>query len=216
MGRFYYNYYRDYDPRIGRYLQSDPIGLDDGPNTYSYVDNSPITYVDQNGLNKRRPGAPSPLQSLTNVQVRILINQIRQIDPAYRFPVASPGGSGQPVNYSPTTVRQLQRILNYAQNANVCGPAATAPVGRSGNNPLNVLPSPLTSPTMISGVPFSQHALQQMRARGIPPTPVLNAIQNGTRSPGNEPGTTMHVAPGVTIITSSTTGNVITVIPNGT
>lgn len=46
----YYNYYRDYDPQLGRYIQSDPIGLDGGINTYSFVLNNPVIYFDLKGL----------------------------------------------------------------------------------------------------------------------------------------------------------------------
>ncbi len=33
-----YNYFRDYDPSLGRYIESDPIGLGGGLNTFGYVD----------------------------------------------------------------------------------------------------------------------------------------------------------------------------------
>ncbi|HEY4083642.1 MAG TPA: RHS repeat-associated core domain-containing protein, partial [Burkholderiaceae bacterium] len=48
-GRFY-NYFRDYEPSTGRYVQSDPIGLDGGLNTYAYAGGQPTSMVDRKGL----------------------------------------------------------------------------------------------------------------------------------------------------------------------
>ena len=45
-----YNYFRDYDPGIGRYIESDPLGLMAGLNTYAYARTSPIKYRDEYGL----------------------------------------------------------------------------------------------------------------------------------------------------------------------
>ena len=53
---YYYNYFRTYDPYSGRYLESDPIGLSGGWNTYGYVGGRPIRYFDSKGLTDAIPG----------------------------------------------------------------------------------------------------------------------------------------------------------------
>jgi RHS repeat-associated protein len=49
----HYNYFRDYDPETARYVQSDPVGLEGGLNTYAYVRSHPLTYFDPDGLEVR-------------------------------------------------------------------------------------------------------------------------------------------------------------------
>lgn len=49
MGK-HYDYFRDYDPAIGRYIQSDLVGLKGGFNTFGYVRSDPLQQIDRLGL----------------------------------------------------------------------------------------------------------------------------------------------------------------------
>lgn len=63
----YFNGWRTYSPHLGRYLESDPISLNGGLNTYAYVAANPLNYTDPMGLQAIPvppvipiPGVPNP------------------------------------------------------------------------------------------------------------------------------------------------------------
>jgi RHS repeat-associated protein len=49
-GRAHFNYFRDYDPAVGGYLEADPLGIADGPAPYAYARSSPGRRTDPAAL----------------------------------------------------------------------------------------------------------------------------------------------------------------------
>ncbi|RPH97280.1 MAG: hypothetical protein EHM68_08900 [Lysobacterales bacterium] len=69
----HYNYFRDYDPAIGRYLESDPLGLGGGLNPYAYAKGNPLRHSDAFGLDTelcQRPFFPMPIPYARHCFVR--------------------------------------------------------------------------------------------------------------------------------------------------
>jgi RHS repeat-associated protein len=49
-GGLHQNWYRNYDPSLGRYIEADPLGIGAGQNIYAYVDGRAVEWRDPSGL----------------------------------------------------------------------------------------------------------------------------------------------------------------------
>jgi len=57
----FYNWNRYYNPATGRYISSDPIGLEGGINTFLYAAASPVMMIDPEGLEVKECCRPAEI-----------------------------------------------------------------------------------------------------------------------------------------------------------
>ncbi|WP_200898011.1 RHS repeat-associated core domain-containing protein, partial [Arsukibacterium sp. MJ3] len=202
----------------GRWTARDPIGFAGGDtNLYGYVLGDPVNFIDPDGLFALPVIPQSVVNAVTGFGDAISFGLTDVIRDAM--------GTNSGVDKCSSAYAGGAFVANFVDlrrgavsGARALTKSARTPVGRSGqknNFPNPNAPKPRNAPESINGRDYSGHAIDRMQERGFTPSVIENALQNGARTVGNKPNTSLFTdtVNKFRVVTNSETGNVITVIP---
>jgi RHS repeat-associated protein len=156
-----YNYFRDYNPQTGRYIESDPIGLMGGVNTYVYVGGNPINGLDPEGLvnlsNLALAGSDFALStSEAGAGVVTMIASAAGLDSPLAPFVPATFGAGSLMAASgelgmANANIEIQNALNDTSNPGVLESLGDALFGKIGDFAGSILDKASTIPSAVAG-----------------------------------------------------------------
>ncbi|MDQ2807657.1 MAG: DUF6531 domain-containing protein [Chloroflexota bacterium] len=217
---FYYLRARYYDPTSQQFLTMDPLRAAT-TQAYNYADGSPTNATDPSGLVQCIPYTGVCGLREPNWETGRMGYTAADIMPLMMYaPAGGVGGAGggraQGMSRPGSNGDNVEGGTNFAKasSGSSCDPPASTPVGGKGRYGMVVEPG-TNAPTTINGRPYSGHAIDQMQGRGIPPSAVENAINEGIGIPGTggRVSTTRYYdrGNGISVVVNNTTRNVVTV-----
>ena len=144
----HYNHFRYYDPDIGRYITSDPIGLLSGLNTFNYVFSHPVGLTDPTGEIAPLVAAAALIGGVANATAIALTNSDASAgDLARAFAVGASVGAG--VAFALPAVAGTS--ASYLSTAVVAGTLSGAITSGGTEAALGGSPSQIAKAALIGG-----------------------------------------------------------------